>query len=69
MWIMVNIHADGNIEQAAEVKAKLEALLTEYGLEGSIKDYGQGSMYTGQYRTLAPAKPETEPQMVEEQQS
>jgi len=62
MWLMINIHADGDTAQAAAAKEKLEELMQTLGLQGTLRDFGQGSMYTGNFRTPGPTKPEEEPE-------
>lgn len=60
MRVNVNVHGDKDAgEKAAELKHKLETIMKNYGLEGSLK--GEGSSFNGSYRTPKEKKKESEP--------
>lgn len=53
MRVIFNINAGADdTKQAVELKEKLEALMVEYGLEGSTRgdEYSKRATYNGSYR-------------------
>lgn len=56
MRIIFNINSGPNdLKQAGELKEKLEALMSEFGLEGNTRgdEYSKRAAYSGSYRSSA----------------